>query len=72
MILEEFLELIEEDRNIVDDIEEIKIIFKEELKTNNDYVFFKKTNFKKMFKDKRPKYVWDKKTKTLRIKNNDK
>ena len=55
MYIEEFFELIEEDKNIVDDIDEIKIIF-----------------FKKMFKDKKPKYVWDKKTKTLIIKNNDK
>ena len=39
MILEQFLELIEEDRNIVDDIEEIQIIFKEELGDNNNYVF---------------------------------
>ena len=55
MYIEEFFELIEEDKNIVDDIDEIK----------NNY-------FKKMFKDKKPKYVWDKKTKTLIIKNNDK
>lgn len=72
MLIEEFYKLIEEDKNIVDDIDEIKIIFKEELGTNNDYVFFKNNYFKKMFKDKKPKYVWDKKTKTLIIKNNDK
>ena len=45
MLIEEFYKLIEEDKNIVDDIDEIKIIFKEELGTNNDYVFFKNNYF---------------------------
>ena len=71
MLIEEFFELIEEDKKIVDDIDEIKIIFKEELGDTNNYVF-KKNNFKQMYKDKEAKYIWDKKTKTLRIKNKNK
>jgi dynactin complex subunit len=71
MLIEEFFELIEENKNIVDDIDEIKIIFKEELGDTNNYVF-KKNNFKQMYKGKEPKYTWDKKTKTLRIKNKNK
>ena len=66
MILEQFLELIEEDRNIVDDIEEIQIIFKEELGDNNNYVF-KRNNFKSLFNEN-PKYKYNKKTRTLRMK----
>ena len=57
MILEQFLELIEEDRNIVDDIEEIQIIFKEELGDNNNYVF-KRNNFKSLFNEN-PKYKYN-------------
>tara|TARA_R110000796_G_scaffold111306_3_gene222795 strand:- start:9 stop:206 length:198 start_codon:yes stop_codon:yes gene_type:complete len=64
MILEQFLELIEEDKNIVDDIEEINIIFKEELEHN---FMLKKNNFKSLF-NKNLKYKWNKKTRTLRMK----
>ena len=71
MLIEEFFELIEEDKKIVDDIDEIKIIFKEELGDTNNYVF-KKNSFKRMYKGKKPKYTWDKKARILRIKNKNK
>jgi len=71
MLIEEFFELIEEDKNIVDDIDEIKIIFKEELGDTSNYVF-KKNSFKRMYKGKEPKYTWDKKARILRIKNKNK
>ena len=66
MLIEEFFELIEEDKKIVDDIDEIKIIFKEELGDNNNYVF-KRNNFKSLFNEN-PKYKYNKKTRTLRMK----
>ena len=40
VLIEDLLSLIEEDKNIVDDIEELKIIFKEELGFN-DFMFNK-------------------------------
>jgi|TARA_R110000782_G_scaffold184984_2_gene275277 hypothetical protein len=64
MILEQFLELIEEDKNIVDDIEEINIIFKE---LGYSEYHLKKKVFE-VFATKNPKYIWDKEKRTLRMK----
>lgn len=40
LLIEDLLSLIEEDKNLVDDIKELKIIFKEELGFN-DFMFNK-------------------------------